>query len=189
MITIRNEFMRDVEAREALLDLSLGPARFEKASERMREGRLPARGLAFVASDRGRIVGTVRLWNVSAGRSRPALLLGPLAVHPGARCRGIGSALMQRSLEEAKRLGHRAVLLVGDAPYYERFGFSAAATGGLWLPGRYEAHRFLACELQPGALMGAQGLVAATGRRPAMPDPGVLAARAARKNSTAARAA
>ena len=106
-----------------------------------------------MASDRGRVVGTARLWNVSAGPSRPALLLGPIAVHPDFRCQGLGGALVERSLDEAKRLGHRAVMLVGDAPYYERFGFSAAATGGLWLPGRYDVNRFLARELAPGALV------------------------------------
>ena len=177
MVTIRKEFHRDVEAREALLDLCFGEDRFQKAAERLREGRLPAPGLAFVASDRGRIVGTVRLWNVSAGPSRPALLLGPVAVHPDARCRGIGAALVQRALDDAQRLGHRAVMLVGDAPYYKRFGFSAAATGGLWLPGRYDANRFLALELQPGALAGARGLVGATGRIEPKPALSALVAR------------
>ncbi len=131
-----------------------------------------------MASDRGRVVGTARLWNVSAGPSRPALLLGPIAVHPDLRCRGLGGALVQRALEDAQRLGHRAVMLVGDAPYYERFGFSAEATGGLWLPGRYDANRFLARELAPGALAGARGLVSATGRIEPKPALSALIARA-----------
>lgn len=189
MVTIRNEFTRDVEARDALLDRCLGAGRFEKASERLREGRLPAPGLAFVASDRGRVVGTVRLWNVSAGPSRPALLLGPLAVHADHRGRGIGGALMTHALASAKRLGHRAVLLVGDAPYYERFGFSAKATGDLWLPGRYDPDRFLAVELQPGALAEARGLVSPTGRLARKPDLSTLVARFAQGGGTAARAA
>jgi predicted N-acetyltransferase YhbS len=189
MVTIRNELTRDGEARETLLDLCLGAGRFQKASERLREGRIPARGLAFVASDRGRVIGTVRLWNVSAGPSRPALLLGPLAVHPDHRNRGIGSALMQHALATAKRLGHRAVLLVGDAPYYGRFGFSAEATGGLWLPGRYDADRFLAIELQLGALAEARGPVSATGRLAPKPDLATLAARFAQGRSSSARAA
>jgi len=189
MITIRKEYIRDAEVREALLDLSFGESRFEKAAERLRERRLPASGLTFVASDHGRVVGTARLWNVSAGPSRPALLLGPLAVHPDVRGRGIGSALVERSLADAKRLGHRAVLLVGDAPYYGRFGFSADATGDLWLPGRYDAGRFLAHELQPGALAGARGLVSPTGRLMRTPDLSVLAARAAQHSDHAARAA
>ncbi len=178
MITIRKEYVRDAEAREALLDLSFGETRYQKASERLREGRLPAHGLAFVASDHGRVVGTARLWNVSAGPSRPALLLGPIAVHPDHRGRGIGAELVERSLADAKRLGHRAVMLVGDAPYYGRFGFSAEATGGLWLPGRYDANRFLAIELQPGALTGARGLVSPTGRLEPKPSLAAVLARA-----------
>ena len=189
MITIRKEFTKDAQAREALLDLSFGEARFRKASERLREGRLPAQGLAFVATDRGRIVGTSRLWNVTAGPSRPALLLGPLAVHPDYRCRGLGSDLMERALTDARRLGHSAVLLVGDAPYYQRFGFSAELTGGLWLPGQYDAGRFLALELQPGSLADARGLVSATGRRRPLPALSTLVARFGQPRPFAAQAA
>jgi predicted N-acetyltransferase YhbS len=186
MITIRKELHRDVEAREALLDQCFGYARFEKAAERLREGRLPAQGLAFTASDRGRAVGTVRLWNVSAGPSRPSLLLGPLAVHCDYRGQGLGAALMEHALDSAKRLGHRAVMLVGDAPYYERFGFSVAATGNLWLPGRYDANRFLARELASGALSGARGLVSPTGRIEPKPALSALIARAAHNESARA---
>jgi predicted N-acetyltransferase YhbS len=90
---------------------------------------MPADGLSFSARTKaGRLIGTLRLWHISAGADRPALLLGPLAVHPAYRCRGIGSALMQAALSHAAALGHRAVLLVGDEPYYQRFGFSRAPT-------------------------------------------------------------
>jgi predicted N-acetyltransferase YhbS len=165
MITIRRDLGRDAAAREALLDLGYGALRFSKVSHRLREGRLPAAGLAFVACDHGRIIGTVQLWDVAAGDGRPALLLGPLTVHPSHRDRGVGSALMRHALAAAGKLGHQAVLLVGDADYYERFGFSNEKTRSLWLPGRYDAHRFLALELSPGALDGASGLVRATGRQ------------------------
>lgn len=165
MIAIRHERASDVDAREALLDAAFGPCRLEKASERLREGRLPAENLSFVATEGGRIVGTVRLWHVSVGRGRPALLLGPLAVDPGCRNRGIGTALMRRVLREVARLGHCAVLLVGDAPYYGRFGFGAEKTGALSLPGAYERHRLLAHELVPGALDGVHGLIRANGAR------------------------
>jgi predicted N-acetyltransferase YhbS len=164
MITIRRELAKDAAAREALLDVGYGCARFGKVSHRLRAGRQPAAGLALVACDRGELVGTVRLWDVAAGDGRQALLLGPLTVHPKHRCRGVGSALVQHAIEAAARLGHRAVLLVGDAPYYDRFGFSAEKTGRLWLPGRYDPSRFLARELVPGALDVAYGLVRATGR-------------------------
>jgi len=165
MATIRNQRSTDIAARERLLDAVFGPARFAKASERLREGRFAAGGLSFAAVESGRLVGTVRLWNVSAGLGRPALLLGPLAVAMNVRSRGIGAALMRRALREARKLGYRAVLLVGDAPYYGRFGFSAEKTDALRLPGPYEQHRVLGLELKTGALDGARGLIRATGDR------------------------
>jgi predicted N-acetyltransferase YhbS len=165
MVTIRHERSTDSATRETLLDRAYGEVRFGKASERLRAGRLPADGLSFAAVEGGRLVGTVRLWQVAAGLGRPALLLGPLAVAPEHQGRGIGSKLMRRALREARRLGHRAVLLVGDAAYYGRFGFRADKTGALRLPGPYEPERLLALELVPGALDGARGLVRATGAR------------------------
>lgn len=177
MFEIRCEHIGDVAARERLLDLCFGEARFAKTSERLREDRLPADGLALVAEDGlGRLVGTVRLWNVSAGPGRDALLLGPLAVDPGCQGGGIGAALMRAALERAAARGHRAVLLVGDAPYYVRFGFSAALTSALWLPGPYAPERFLARELVPGALVGAAGMVQATGESALQPDLATLVA-------------
>ncbi len=114
----------------------------------------------------GAVVGTVRLWDVAAGEDgRAALLLGPLAVDPALKGAGIGSALMRHAIEEAARLGHRAILLVGDPAYYGRFGFSAEKTAASVMPGPFERHRLLALELVPGALDGALGVLAATGRR------------------------
>ncbi len=101
------------------------------------------------------MVGTARLWNVACGSGQPALLLGPVAVAADCRNRGIGAALVRRALREARRLGHGAVVLVGDAPYYSRFGFTAEKTARLRLPGPFERHRLLALELAPGALDGA----------------------------------
>jgi predicted N-acetyltransferase YhbS len=164
MITIRTERPVDQSAREALLDVAYGDIRNTKPSARLRRGRLPAEGLSFVAMERGRMIGTVRLWHVGAGRDCPALLLGPLAVHPDARKRGVGAALMRHAIDEAARLRHGAVLLVGDAPYYERFGFTAEKIGMLALPGADPA-RLLALELAAGALDRAQGRIAATGAR------------------------
>jgi len=179
MIAITEETVADVAAREVLLDRAFGPCRFLKTSERLREGRLPAAGLALAARDGSRLVGTVRLWNIAAGPNRPALLLGPLAVDPLRRSRGLGSRLMRGALALAATAGHGAVLLVGDAPYYARFGFSADATQALWLPGPYERGRFLALELVPDALAGARGLVAPTGERVPVPDLASLVAAAA----------
>ncbi|MEZ5840460.1 MAG: N-acetyltransferase [Hyphomicrobiales bacterium] len=163
MIRIEDEAPADVGAREALLDRAFGSARFRKTSERIRDGRLPAEGLSLVARRDGRLVGTVRLWHVEAGDAGSALLLGPLAVEADLRGEGLGGRLMRRALNRAASLGHRAVLLVGDAPYYIRFGFSAVAASGLAMPGPFERHRLLGLELVPGALAGAAGLILPTG--------------------------
>jgi predicted N-acetyltransferase YhbS len=176
MITIRMERSSDGVACEQLLDAAYGPSRFTKTSERLREGRLAAEQLAFVAVDRGRLIGTVRLWHVCAGPGRPALLLGPLAVHPEFRKRGVGSKLVRQAVDAARRLGHGAVLLVGDAAFYGRFGFAADPTAALWMPGRYERERLLALELAPGALAGARGLIGPAGAVAPKPDLSALVA-------------
>jgi predicted N-acetyltransferase YhbS len=155
-----------VAAREALLGRAMGLNWKRKSSQKLRRGRRPSEGLAFVArGEDGVLLGTVRLWDVETGDGRPALLLGPLAVDPSLKNAGIGKALMLHAISEAKRLGHKAILLVGDASYYGRFGFSAEKTGGLSMPGPYERHRFLALELAPGALDNAAGTLKATGRK------------------------
>ncbi|MEK4035487.1 N-acetyltransferase [Methylocystis sp. IM3] len=164
---ILDETAADVPAREALLDSAFGPARFLKTCERLREGRAPAPGLALVArDDEAELIATIRLWPVDAG-GRPALLLGPLAVAEQARSLGLGAAMIRESLARARALGHRAVLLVGDAPYYRRFGFERRFTETLSLPGPVERARFLGLELVPHALDGAAGRVRPA---PAAPD-------------------
>lgn len=164
---ITAEAAADVAAREALLDRAMGPMRRKKSSEKLRRGRRPSEGLAFVARDAaGAVIGTVLLWDVRLGEGgAAALLLGPLAVDPALKDAGIGSALMRHAIGEATRLGHAAILLVGDAPYYGRFGFSAAKTGALAMPGPYERHRLLALELADGALDGVRGTLKAAGRK------------------------
>jgi len=189
MMTIRNETPRDIAAREALLDRVWGPSRFQKTAERLREGRRPAEGLSLIAEVDNDLVGTVRLWHICAGPGRPALLLGPLAVAEAHRGRGIGTALMRRALGAARRGGHKAIILVGDAPYYERFGFSVEETGALWLPGPVERNRLLGCELAAGGLAGAGGLVSATGRTAPMPNLNTLISDLARNPVAARRAA
>ena len=153
----------DFFAREKLLDTAMGPGRFRKSSQRLRENRLSA--LSLVARDEnGRVVGTVRLWHVDAG-GVPALLLGPLAVADDRRCDGIGGALMREAISRAKNAGHGAIILVGDAPYYARFGFERRLTQRLAMPGPVELDRFLALELRAGALDDAYGRLRASGAR------------------------
>ena len=159
---IRAERASDVVARSALLDACFGANRHTRTCQRLRDGRAPAEGLALSAVARGKLVGTVRLWHVSVG-GMPALMLGPLAVDAGSRKFGVGAALMQHALTVAKERGHGAVILLGDAPYYIRFGFSAEKTGALSLPGPFERDRLLGLELRDGALDGAWGTIAATG--------------------------
>jgi predicted N-acetyltransferase YhbS len=159
---IRAERAVDVAAREALLDACFGENRHDRTCQRLRDGRAPAAGLALSAVREGTLVGTVRLWHVSAG-GRPALVLGPLAVDPACRELGIGAALMNQALAAARARGHAAVILLGDAPYYARFGFSSAKTGKLMLPGPFERERLLALEFEAGCLDGAGGMIVPTG--------------------------
>ena len=165
MTMIRTEIAADVPQREHLLDRAFGKQRRRKTSERLRKGRLPSEGLAFTAVDEtGKLLGTIRLWDVLAGSAGEALLLGPLAVDCAAQGQGIGAALMRHAIAEARLRGHRAIILVGDEPYYTRFGFTASLVADLHLPGPVERQRFLGIELIPGALDGAEGLVMASGR-------------------------
>jgi predicted N-acetyltransferase YhbS len=159
---IRAERASDVVAREALLDACFGANRHTRTCQRLRDGRAPAEGLALSAVRQGRLVGTVRLWHVSVG-GVPALMLGPLAVDDSCRSLGLGAALMEHALAVARARGHGAVILLGDAPYYARFGFTADKTGELSLPGPFERDRLLGLELREGALDGAWGMIAATG--------------------------
>lgn len=163
MIAYMNEQAGDIFARETLLDRAFGPARFRKSSEKIRSGRLPAEGLALVARDGDRLVGSVRLWQAVAGRT-PLLLLGPLAVEDECRGAGIGATLMRLATERARALGHGAIVLVGDEPYYRRFGFSTRGMARLAMPGPFERARFLGLELANGALAGAEGVLQPTGR-------------------------
>lgn len=165
MVTIRHERDSDAAQREALLTRAFGKTRKRKTSERLRQGRQPADGLAFsAAANNGRLIGTIRLWDVIAGSAGPALLLGPVAVDCKHQGNGIGAALMQRALNEARVRGAAAIILVGGVEYYGRFGFSTGATADLHLPGPVDRARFLGLELTPGALDGAEGLVLASGR-------------------------
>ncbi len=160
---IVDETPADVGAREALLDAALGPTRFEKSSERLREGRAPARGLALAARLHGALVGTIRLWHIASASGHAALLLGPVAVSGAHQSLGIGGALIREALNRAAARGHRAVILVGDEPYYRRFGFEQRFTRDLDMPGFVDPARFLGLELTPGALDGANGLLRPTG--------------------------
>ncbi len=161
---ITAEEPRHAAAIESLLDAVFGPDRHAKTSYRLRENVQPAHDLCMVAIDHdenGREVveGAIRYWPVLLAGAAPALLLGPIAVSPRLHGRGLGSKMIRMTLNKAAASGHRAILLVGDAPYYARFGFDRRATLGLSLPGPVDPARFLGLELVAGALMGLHGAV------------------------------
>ena len=144
---------------EPLLDRTFGLDRHQRTVYRLREGIEPLPALSFVAvDDRGLLLASIRYWPVAvAGQS--AILLGPLAVEPRLQGQGIGKSLVRFSLEEARRLGHRLCVVVGEPGYYRPFGFVNAGEAGLVLPGPVAPERFQVAALVPGALDGVQGLI------------------------------
>ncbi len=151
----------DQTAIDHLLDLAFGLSRRTKTSYRLREGSTATPGLGFVVHDAELgVVGSISYWPLAIGASGcQALLLGPIAVHPQRQNRGIGLLLMRESLAKAKSFNHQLVLLIGDAPYYERVGFKQVPEGQMLLPGPFAAKRFMYLELLEGALAQTRGLV------------------------------
>ena len=160
MWEIRAESASDSAAVERLIDAGFGPGRFAKAAYRLREGVAPDARLSFVAEnpETHRLLGAVRFWPVVVG-GRPALLLGPLAVDRLLRGRGIGIALMQRGIEEARALGYENIVLVGDEPYYAKVGFTKLKPGQIRFPGPVDDNRLLGMALTEGALETLSGEV------------------------------
>jgi len=155
----------DHDAVEHLLDLAFGSGRHSKTSYRLREGNHPVPGLSLVTRDAGvGLSGTISFWPLAIGADQsPALLLGPLAIHPDRQGLGLGLALMREGLARAREQGHGLVLLVGDEPYYAKVGFARLPEGQIGLPGPVDPRRFLYLELTPGALKGAAGLARVPG--------------------------
>lgn len=141
---------------DKLHERAFGPGRFARSAFRLREGVPHVPELSFVARVATLLVGSVRLTPIRIG-GEDALLLGPLTVEPAFMGRGIGATLMTRSLDAARDAGHRLVLLVGDEPYYGKFGFRRVARGQVVLPGPVDPARVLICELVDGAFSGVAG--------------------------------
>jgi predicted N-acetyltransferase YhbS len=157
-LIIRLEASADGDAIERLHERAFGPGRFARTAYRIREGAPHRPELSFTALVGTLLVGSVRLTPVRAGE-QPGLMLGPLTVDPAFENRGIGAALIARSLDAACSAGHSLVLLVGDEPYYDRFGFKRVPRGKLVMPGPVDPDRLLAAELAEGALAGARGTI------------------------------
>ncbi len=161
MYPILPERPADAAQIDSLLDLTFGSDRTRKTVYRLREGVAHVKPLAFVVRDEdGTVLGSIRYWPVGIGEAAtPAIMLGPVAVHPDYQGQGIGRALIRHSLYTATRLGHGLCILVGDKPYYEPFGFVSAADRGLEMPGWVERERFQVMELAANALQGVSGMV------------------------------
>jgi predicted N-acetyltransferase YhbS len=163
---IREETAEDAAEVEALNASVFGPGRFAKSAYRLREGVSPLASLSLVAVEKDVLRGSVRFWPVQVG-GHETLLLGPLAVDPAERGRGIGIALMQAGIDAARRGNWNAILLVGDEPYYARVGFARLPPGRIKFPGPVDQNRILGLSLKPGGLLNLSGQV----RRAAINQP------------------
>lgn len=175
---------------ERLYDEVFGPARFHKASYLFREGVDPVRELSWIAleGDRpgnDRLVGAIRYWPILVGETgHPALLLGPLAIAQDRAGKGIGRALMFKTLDLAAQLGHDLVLLVGDVDYYKRFGFVPATPHGFVMPGESRPDRLQVAPLKDNVL----GRIAGEVRHLHTGLPAIAVAKSARRAPRRARA-
>ena len=159
MYELRPETAEDWWEVEALYDLSFAPGREALSSYRLRDGVPSVADLSYVARDGDNILaGAIRYWPVVVGTARhDALLLGPVAVHPTYQGEGLGGLLVRDSLDRAAKNGWGRVILVGDAPYYHKFGFEKSRT--MTFPPPTNPDRLLCLPLQPDAFKGVEGLI------------------------------
>jgi predicted N-acetyltransferase YhbS len=155
-LTILAETASDALPIERLHQRTFGPGRFVLSAYRLREHVDHLLDLSFTARIGTLLVGSVRQLPICIGETR-ALLLGPLTIEPPFRGRGVGRALLDRALREAKARGHRLVLLVGDEAYYGRVGFKTVPKGSATMPGPVDYRRLLVAELVDGAFGDVSG--------------------------------
>jgi len=144
---ITNEKLEDFNAVEALAAEAFGPGRFARTAFRLRENILCEQDLSFTLKYADELAGSVKLTKIMIGEAE-ALLLGPLVVAPKYKSFGFGRKLMEVSVKAAREKGHSAILLVGDLPYYQQFGFEVVQPGLITMPGPVDAQRLLICNLQ-----------------------------------------
>lgn len=157
-LTILPETAGDALAIQRLHERTFGPGRYARSAYRIREGRGHLLGLSFTARIGTLMVGSIRLTPICIDET-PALLLGPLTVEPPFRSHGVGTALIARSLKDARAQGHKLVVLVGDEPFYAKAGFKRIAKGQVKMPGPVDPARLLVAELEPGAFAGVKGVI------------------------------
>lgn len=161
MFRITPENSDDLDEVEYLYDLAFAPGRTALSSYRLRDGVEPIAELSLVARDKYNILaGAIRFWPVKIGQAGdPALLLGPVAIHPTRQGEGLGNLLISESLEIAVNCGWSRVILIGDEPYYRRYGFSRDFATELRFPPPTNPDRLLAKELTDGAFEGVSGMI------------------------------
>jgi predicted N-acetyltransferase YhbS len=157
-LTILAEAANDAQAIERLHERTFGPGRFVLSAYRLREHVDHLLDLSFTARIGTLLVGSVRQLPILIGDTK-ALLLGPLTIEPPFRGRGVGRALLDRALKEAKAKGHGLVVLVGDEPYYGRVGFKIIPKGRVTMPGPVDYSRLLVAELVDGAFTNVSGAI------------------------------
>jgi predicted N-acetyltransferase YhbS len=157
-VTILPETPADALVIERLHERTFGPGRFARTAYRVRERAPHVLNLSFTAWIGTLLVGSVRLSTIRIGEM-PALLLGPLTIEPPFRGRGIGAKMLEHALADARRAGHRLVVLVGDEPYYARAGFKRIPKRRVTMPGPVDPARLLVAELIEGAFEGVSGVV------------------------------
>ncbi|MGU3575854.1 GNAT family N-acetyltransferase [Brucellaceae bacterium C25G] len=151
-----NQQIEDINAE------AFGPGRFTRAAHFIREGGPHDAELSFVALDGDKVIASVRLTRVTIGAT-PAVMLGPLAVRPEYKNRGIGRKLMQISMDASKAAGDKLIVLVGDEPYYGPFGYKMIAPGSVTMPAPVDPRRLLVCELAKGAMNNVSGMMRYSG--------------------------
>jgi predicted N-acetyltransferase YhbS len=157
-LTILAETASDALPIERLHQRTFGPGRFVLSAYRLREHVDHRLDLSFTARIGTLLVGSVRQLPICVGDTK-ALLLGPLTVEPPFRKRGVGRALLNRALKDARTKGHRLVLLVGDEAYYSRVGFKTVPKGRATMPGPVDYNRLLVAELVEGAFADVAGAI------------------------------
>lgn len=161
MFRITPEKPDDLDEVEYLYDLAFAPGRTALSSYRLREGVEPIADLSLVARDKYDILaGAIRFWPVLIGQAgHPALLLGPVAVHPTRQGEGVGNLLISESLARAADNGWSRVILIGDEPYYSQYGFRRELAENLRFPPPTNPERLLAKALIDGAFDGVSGMI------------------------------
>lgn len=169
-IRVRPVIPSDLPRIKALHDRAFGPGRYVRAAHRVREGMPEISEVCLVAERDGQLIAAIRYTPIIIGGTPDALMLGPLAVEPAFAGQGVGRHLVAVSVERARAFRYRLIILVGDEPYYGKFGFKPVPAGQISMPGPVNTARLLANELEPGCFPSFHGLVAGSGGKlPALP--------------------